>query len=121
MWLAGFLHMEKREWKEAEDTFKELRKEPGTKTDLYAMLAQGAIPLNSLSSSRRKVGGNSWRSPGFCCMARRNGMCLSHLAMYENDLGRQSACHEVVGECRIAIVMHECKDCGLPFASATMR
>ena len=62
-WLAGFLHMEKREWKEAEDTFTELRKEPSAKADLYAVLALGAIPLNSLSSSRRKVGGNLRRSP----------------------------------------------------------
>ena len=47
--------MEQREWKEAEDTFKELRSEPANKSDTYACLAQGAIPLNSLSG-RRKVG-----------------------------------------------------------------
>lgn len=46
--------MEQREWKEAEDTFKELRSEPASKSDPYACLAQGAIPLNSLSG-RRKV------------------------------------------------------------------
>lgn len=67
--------MEKREWKEAEDTFKELRKEPGTKTDLYAMLAQGAIPLNSLSSSRRKVGGTLRRSPDSCYTTRTTYTC----------------------------------------------
>lgn len=47
--------MEQREWKEAEDTFKELRQEAGSKNDLYAILAQGAIPLNSLSGNKRKV------------------------------------------------------------------
>ena len=46
--------MERREWKEAEDTFKELRAEGGNKNDAYASMAQGAIPLNSLSG-RRKV------------------------------------------------------------------
>lgn len=52
--VVGFLHMEKREWKEAEDTFKELRSDAKNKNDAYACLAQGAIPLNSLSG-RRKV------------------------------------------------------------------
>lgn len=47
--------MEKREWKEAEDTFKELRQEAGSKNDTYAVMAQGAIPLNSLSGIKRKV------------------------------------------------------------------
>jgi hypothetical protein len=46
--------MERREWKEAEDTFKELRAEAGNKNDSYALVAQGAIALNSLSL-RRKV------------------------------------------------------------------
>ena len=45
--------MEQREWKEAEDTFKELRSEPANKNDTYACLAQGAIPLNSLSGKRK--------------------------------------------------------------------
>ena len=54
MACAAFLHMERREWKEAEDTFKELRSEPGNKNDSYALVAQGNIALNSLSL-RRKV------------------------------------------------------------------
>lgn len=45
--------MEHRDWKEAEDTFKELRSEPANKNDTYACLAQGAIPLNSLSGKRK--------------------------------------------------------------------
>lgn len=69
--------MEKREWKEAEDTFKELRSEGRNKNDAFACLAQGAIPLNSLSG-RRKVGSYSGNIPIWkkfdCIMLVRQGL-----------------------------------------------
>ena len=52
---AGFVHIQQREWKEAEDTFKELRSEPSLKNDPYAMMAQGIIPLVSLKADSKKA------------------------------------------------------------------
>lgn len=55
LFCIGFLHIERREWKEAEDTFNELQQETSKKNDVYAMLAKAIIPLNSLYNSKRKV------------------------------------------------------------------
>lgn len=60
--------MEQREWKEAEDTFKELLREADTKHDLYVTMAMGAIPLNSLSGEKRKASrAASTGPPGQLC------------------------------------------------------
>lgn len=71
--------MQRREWKEAEDTFKELRQEQSNKNDPYAMMSLGAIPINSLTGTRKRVKPPQPVALPWSLPSRSTGEpCLSH-------------------------------------------
>lgn len=52
---AGWLRLERREFKEAEEVFVALTREPGTKNDPYAWLGLATLNLMSAPSDRKRV------------------------------------------------------------------
>ena len=52
---AGWLHLEGRDYKQAEEEFMALTKDPATKTDTYAWLGLAILNFSSAPSDLRKV------------------------------------------------------------------
>ena len=52
---AGWLRLERKECKEAEEVFVALTREPGTKNDPYAWLGLATLNLMSAPSDQKKV------------------------------------------------------------------